>query len=231
MRPVSILSAVAVIGLSGCLAPDAMTTLVRSDPFSIPGGKKERVSYAPASLEVAKRVETTGQKLLAANAHVNVRPGFRTIGAPHLEIFHVTTDEINITEGLVNQCRTDAELAGVLAYELGKIVAEREAVTWSGGRVPDREPPPQVRIGNDYNSIGESPDLTRLAELSRYEKVHGPPNGQAAQPPDPSALAKSFLVRAGFSEHDLTQVLPILKSAGASSVFETQFRSAANLRK
>jgi hypothetical protein len=204
---------------------DLATALVPFDPFHAQTPRHQQAAYAPASIEAATRVETVGRALLAANPQTNLKPMLRTIGAPQPEIFHVGTDELNITEGLVNLCKTDGQLAGVLAHEIAAMVAERETVAWPKGRAPERDPPGQVRVGNDLNSLGETPDMTHLAELARYEKTNGGPKQAAPRPPDPRVLARTIFIRAGYSETEFDAAAPLLKTAAGNLSFETQFKS------
>src|SRR5262249_58343596 len=138
------------------------TRMVSDNPFSAPQAAPPvtQASYAPAGLDTAARVDTLGRSILAANPQIGVRPMFRTIGAPQPEIFHQGTAEIKITEGLVRQCRSDAELAVVLCYELGKMVSERESLARPWNRTQERELPPDVRFPGDNGA-----DRTNLAEL------------------------------------------------------------------
>src|SRR5262249_60580267 len=110
------------------------------------------VACSPAAEEAATRVGVIGQKLITANERLGVRPLFRTVGSPTPEVFHRGTSEILITEGLVKQCTSDAQLAAVLSQELGKMVSEREAGAGALARNPDRGPPPHMAIGNDVGA-------------------------------------------------------------------------------
>jgi predicted Zn-dependent protease len=208
-----------LLASAGCMSEEP-TALVPSDPFHPPRATPPaRTSFAPPSTAAAARVDTLARKILQANPQAGVRPWFRTIGAPQPEIFHVSTGEIDITEGLVNQCKTDDELAAVLCHELGKMVAEREVL--AGSRRPDRTPPPEVRVGNDYPGATSSADLTRLAELGKFEKEH-PRRPVPVQPPDPQVLARRYLTKAGFEEKTLDAVAPLLQAAAANTTFEKQ---------
>ncbi len=220
-----------LVTCAGCISDEMTTMLVPADHFTQRAIQRERVAFAPAAVETAARVEAVGMKLLAANPQMGLRPVFRTIGAPQPEIFHVGTEELNLTEGLVNQCKTEGQLAAVVAHELGIMLAEREAITWPHGRSPEREPPSQMRVGNDHVGAGATPDLTHMAELGKYEKAGGSPRPTAARPPDPRAVAKGLLVRAGFAETELNGVSELLASAATSLSFEMQFRAnSANQR-
>jgi hypothetical protein len=180
----------------------------------------QQASYTPASVESAARVDRLGRQILAANPQVGVKPLFVTIGAPQPELFHRGTAELAVTEGLVRQCATDGQLAALLCVELGKMVAEREALSAPQARKPDRQPPPDLRIGGSDGMFG-APDMTHQAELSRYD----PPRRRDAAPPtppDPQQLAKIYLNKAGFQAFELDQAAPLLGAAQSSSSLEKQ---------
>jgi predicted Zn-dependent protease len=217
--------------LCGCLSQQAATSQVPSDPFGQAEAPpvQRQVSYAPASIETAARVDTLGRKLLAANRQIGVKPIFRTIGTPVPEVFHCGTAEVDVTEGLVRLCQNEGELAAVLCQELGKIVAEREALAGPQARVPEREPPQEVRIGTDNAGAFGPADQTHLAELAKFEKER--PRPSASLPlPDPQALARGYLTKAGYAETELQGAAPILQAAAANSAFEKQFTAANTAR-
>jgi hypothetical protein len=212
-----------LLGSVGCLNEESTTMLVPSNPFSSAPGTPARtqVTYSPASLQAATRVDTVSRKLLEANREIGIRPQVRTIGAPQPEIFHVGTREVDITEGLVNQCKTEGELAAVLARELGKMISERELQAGPKARSPERTPPQEVRIGNDPLS-GYAPDLTHLAELGKYDKQRRQASGSALPPPDPQMLARAYLTKAGYADKELDAVTPLVQAAATNSTFEKQ---------
>ncbi|HEV3203476.1 MAG TPA: hypothetical protein VGY77_03790 [Gemmataceae bacterium] len=220
-RPLWIIMLPVLAGI-GCLF-DESTSIVPANPFPanpvVPG--RAQANFAPANTEVAARVDSVGRKIVAANKQTGIRPLFRTIGSPQPEIFHIGTSEIDITEGLAAQCKTEGELAAVFCEELAKMVAERETGANPKVRHPDRSPPPDMRIGNDYTG-GLSSDQTRLAELGKFEKEQGRPQALPPPPPDPQILARSYLQRAGYPDANLEAVLPLLKAAAANSTFEKQ---------
>src|SRR5579871_1781906 len=129
-----------VIAVAGCLFNDG-APVVPADPFSprTPGAppRTQAATFAPASTEVAARVETIGRKVLDANKQTSLRLQFHTIGSPQPEVFHLQARDVFVTEGLVSQCKTDGELAAVLCQEMGKMVAERELRADPRSRNPD----------------------------------------------------------------------------------------------
>ncbi|MBL8793352.1 MAG: hypothetical protein JNM56_05570 [Planctomycetia bacterium] len=204
---------------AGCFPPETKTTLVPESPFSAPQAAPavQRTGYAPAATEVSARVDQLGRNILAANPQIGVRPLFRTVGSPHVEIFHRGTTEITVTEGLVRQCRTDGELAAALCVELGKMISEREALAGPWKAQGEQELPPQVAISGDSGA-----DLTRMAELARFDK--GPRRNlrTSTLPPDPNALGKGYLLKAGFPATDFDNVAPLLRSASTNATLEKQ---------
>src|SRR5438132_12682054 len=111
LRPILPLLPIFFFAAAGCL-PQANTTLVPSNPFgSPPPAQIAHTALAPASIEAAARVDCLGRRIVVANPQMGIQPLFRTIGAPQAEIFHQGTSEVDITEGLVNQCPADGQLA------------------------------------------------------------------------------------------------------------------------
>jgi hypothetical protein len=208
--------------LAGCFGQKETTQLVPESPFgkAQPAPGIQRAAHSPASVETAARVDRLGRQILAANPQIGIKPLFVTIGAPQIELFHRNTSELTVTEGLVRQCATEGQLAAILCVELGKMVAEREALAAPQARRPDRQPPPDLRIGGEDNMFGP-PDLTHQAELAKYD----PPRRRDTTPPalpDPQQLARLYLTKAGFTAVELDQAAPILGMAQSSSVFEKQ---------
>lgn len=217
-----------VVMASACVSEeDSKMLRVPDSPFGVPPAAPPpvRAAYAPATTQVAARVDTVGRNILAANPQVGIRPMFLTIGAPQPEVFHRGTSELGITEGLVKQCITDAQLAAVLCNELGKMVSEREALAGPETRI---EPPQEVRVGNDYGGSYGSSDLTHLAEQAKFRA----PGAHRAAPvlPDPKALARDYLTKAGYTAADLDQAEPILKTATSNSALEKQLTSPGPTR-
>lgn len=219
--------AVGLLAAAGCLTEQSSTPLVPGNPFGNAPiiQPPKQISCSPASEEAAKRVGFVGQKLLLANPQLGVRPLFRTIGSPDAEVFHIGTSQVCITEGLVKQCTTEGQLAAVLSVELGKMVAEREALAGPQARAPERDPPITLRVGNDSGGPYGAPDLTHLAELGKYEQQRRRPSA-LPPPPDPQALARTCLLKAGYHAADLDAAVPLLQAAAANNRLEKQLTNS-----
>jgi hypothetical protein len=225
-------SALAVAGLlaAGCVeSPEPASSFYRAPaPTTLP-------PLDPASLDAAARVDSLGRKLLAANPEIGARPLFRTVGAPQPEVFHRGTTDVFVTEGLVKQCSTDGQLAGVLATELGKLVRDREVLTPEDVRKPAPLPPIDSRFGND-DRMGGTTDRADYKQWVDYEverRQHRRPGTaeyeaearRVRRPmplPDPNALAMSYLQKAGFTPNDLIAARGVMDAAAANSVLERQ---------
>jgi hypothetical protein len=223
LRPsLFILSVFSFIGM-GCLPREANTTLVPSNPFgNVPPPQITQTSLAPASLQAAARVDSLGRKILTANPQTGIQPLFRTIGASQPEIFHQGTTEVDITEGLVNQCANDGQLAALLALELGKMISERETLAGRQAGVPEREPPMEVRIGSDNGGAFGPADQLHRAELAKYDKERRQRAAGGTASPDPQALARAYLQKAGYSAADLDAAASLVRAAGENTMFAKQ---------
>jgi hypothetical protein len=217
--------------LAGCVTDGLFerepTAIVPADTFgSAPAPLPiTKVSHAPAEEATAQRVATIGQKLVEANPKMGMQPMFRTVGSPQQEIFHRGTSELVVTEGVVDKCTTDGQLAAVLALELGKMVSEREALVAPRMRTMEREPPIDVRVGNDYSGANGAMDMTRRAELAPYERDRNRREEPPPPPPDPRALAKLYLMKANIPASELDGAAPILRAAGQNGALEKQLGS------
>jgi hypothetical protein len=213
---------------TGCAGFDSETSQVAPSPFaeSTATSRQTRASFAPAATETAARVDTLGRKIIAANPQTGIKPLFRTVGVPEPEVFHRGTAEVDITEGLVRKCPNDGQLAAVLCLELGKMIAEREASAGAKARLPEAEPPMEVRIGNDGGTVMGSADQTRLAELGKFEKTHprAAPRGSIPAP-EPTELGRLYLTKAGYSEQDMTAAMGLWQASSTTGTLERQFNA------
>jgi hypothetical protein len=235
-RTIGRLAGVGLLLSAGCTS----RPLTPGVPPPIPPTPPGAVTAAPAgpklpqaSTEAASRVDSVGRQIVAANPQTGlfsrstgVTVRFITIGgdpgnnpnAP--EIFHRGTGELYITESLVKQCVTDAQLAAVLCNELGKMVAERELKSGARNGPTDTGPPPQVPF-RDVQGTGVSPDQTHQAELARYEQER---KGRrpTAPAPDPRLLSQIYLTNAGYPAPELSAVAPLLQAADANCTLQKQ---------
>jgi hypothetical protein len=220
--------------LTGCLplqlldpsGTESGTPLVPTSPFGTAApveAKAVSVAYTQAPWGTSARVDRVGCSVRAANPSIGVKPIFATSAVAHAEIFHVAPHTIHITEGLVKQCKTDGELAAVICLELAKMVSEREAQSGTRGHGLDEPPPIEVPIGNAGQFTAS--DQVAVAELARYEAARKRRGGKHL-PPDPHALARGYLEKAGYDRRELDAAAPVLEAAEKNYILEKQFKPA-----
>jgi hypothetical protein len=212
--------------LCGCTnlpMSETPSTQVSGNLFGVqaPPAAPTRTNFAPASQEVAWRVDRVGRDIIAANPQLGLKIAFATVGTPVPEIFHRDDKMVVITEGLIKQCKNDAELAAVLCHELGRMVADRESLVPADVRNPDRLPPINSSFGGATALPG--PDLTAVAELGKFEKDH-PKTHRPLPRPDENKIACTALTKAGFKVEDLQAVQPLLRAAERNCALENQFK-------
>jgi hypothetical protein len=223
VRYAGLLGLLALVGCFPMNNPEGSLGLVPHNHFGVepPPPAPTKVNFAPGSEEVSRRVDKIGRDLLAANPQLGLKPLFATIGAPQPEVFHVDTHLVYVTEGLVKGCRTDAEVAAVLAVELGKMVADREAGLSPDIRDPAKMAPIQPVVGSGIQ--GNPGDFTAMAELGRFEKAN-PKTPKRLPRPDPQRLARAYLEKGGFQATDLEAVVPLLQAAENNVALERQIK-------
>ena len=191
---------------SGCLDEH-----LQRDSASTRNKPVETPEMPEASVAVAARVDQIGRELIAANPFLGVDPVFHTIGIPQPMIMHPDLHGVMVSEGLVKKCNSDAELAAVLASELGQMAAEKK--TASQLRLPERPPPVPTITGGNMMANGIDSDQVQLAELARFEKKYRDPTAKAERIADGRDVAAEVLQAAGYSPKELKTVDPLLRAA------------------
>lgn len=198
-----------VCGISGCLTENT-DRFGRFGKTPIPPNDK----LPKGSLEAASRVDALGRQIIASNPDLSVNPLFMTIGVPQVTAFHRGVTDIYVSDGVVQRCKTDGELAAVLCNELAKMMLEAEAQ----GRTkpaPERDRPYTPNLHRDGD-----PDQTQLAEQAIFEKSN-PRRRPVNAPPekDPAELARGYLTKAGFAADDLANAATLIRQAESNPNF------------
>ncbi|MSR30790.1 MAG: hypothetical protein EXR99_04715 [Gemmataceae bacterium] len=181
----------------------------------------ERLPDAVSTKEAAVRVAKVGRTILNGNPQIGIRPAFHVVGAPHAEVFHQGTEQVMITEGLVNQCSED-QLGAILAIELAKMLAERGPISLASAR--DRGAPINIPIGNDRSTVFGPPDGVRLVELAEQEKLRAQTGMPDGLPADPRIVAGGMLSRAGLNAGGIGSVGGLLKKVEENYQLEKQMK-------
>ncbi|HKB01816.1 MAG TPA: M48 family metalloprotease [Gemmataceae bacterium] len=200
-----------VVGLTGCIGDGS-----DREPFAFRNPFKEERRFDPSSAPVASaraatRVHAVGSAVVAANsADLPSKPAFLTVGLKEPMAFH-QAGQVVVSEGLVDRCASDAELAAVVSNELGKIAAARAE---KGPLRAERDLPPAGPVPNDVVGASGPPDMTRAAEEAMFDRRGTRPGRNAREPgPDPKTLAHNFFVKAGHSADDFDRAAGLIKEA------------------
>lgn len=180
----------------------------------------------PASIAVAERVELLGKKIIAQNTFTGIEPLFMTMGMKESVLFHSGDEQLFISEGLVEKCKSDAELAAVLCAELGKMVAEKRTAKAVGR---DVDPIPDAGYGGSPLFPGGTAfDAGQQANLAFQEKRNARGAGRA-DPADATGTARELLTGAGYNPVELERVEPLLKQSDRGELLRKQMAGSAPL--
>jgi hypothetical protein len=172
---------------------------------------------------IAERVELLGRKVIAQNTFVGVDPLFHTIGVKENVLFHIGPERLVISEGLVEQCKTDAELIAVLCSELGQMVAEKRTAKAFGR---DVDPIPDATHGAGPFPGGSAFDAGQQVNLAYHDKQF-PRGTPRPDPIDAKHAARDLLVGAGYSPAELDRVEPLLKQSARGEQLKKQMSASA----
>ncbi len=202
-RPIG--AAALLVGLAGCLGNELDGPSIRNKPVETPKLPK-------ASVQTALRVDQVGRQLVSQSLFLGVEPTFSTYGQKEPEIFHPNLSSVFVTEGLVSKCKTDDELAAVLAVELATMSAESRAAN----RMRGAGPMPTLPDAATVSAGGIASDQNQLGTQAIIDRRLGPtkrPGRPAAN--DTRAAAADILRSAGFDPKALDQVTPLMQEAGS----------------
>lgn len=212
---------VVALGLSGCWWDESQRRPgMPTDPMRVTANKQ----LEQANVAACTWVSTVGQRILAANPELPMIVVFRAAGYPKPEIFHQNSTSVVVTQALVDMCKTDGQLAAVLCVELGRMVAEREALAPLEARQPAPKPPIEPVSFRTTSGVA-NPDELQLRELAKYEAAQKK-QAEPGRLPDPMELAKRFLRRTGYPETEFEAIKPILRAASENGDLEKQMSPA-----
>jgi hypothetical protein len=198
MRRTQLAVVTLLIGLTGCFDGflNESVSGFRNRPVEVP-------DLPPATLAAAARVDQIGRQLVTGNPFLGIEPTFHTFGSQKPEIYHPDSGGVFVTDGLVQQCKSDAELAAVLASELAEMADERRA----SDRLRKREPLQPLRDAAALTPGGVASDQNQLGTQALIDRADRKPAPAA----DSKARAREILESAGFDPRALDAIEPILK--------------------
>jgi hypothetical protein len=209
--------------VTGCVSPDGASPLRRAwDRIS---GKPSAPDYSPGHIANAARVEELGRQIIAQNTFTGIEPMFQTQGIRETVLFHRGTEELIISDGLVEQCKSEAQLAAVLCSELGQMVAEKRNARRAG---IERDTIPEVGLpGGTSTAGGSADDPARAAELAFRERQRPKVSVTKSEPADGKKLARELMIGAGYDPEELDRVQPLLKQSSRGEALKRQMTGPA----
>ena len=214
MRAFRLLPLALALGSAGCA-----DVLCDRSTHGMINKKVETPPVSDASVESAARVDKTGRQLLSGSPFLGAEIAFQTIGHAEPELFHRDAQGLFVSEGLVNKCKSNDQLAAVLASEIGQMVAE----TRTAERMRLPEPIPAVALGNKLDGTTDF-DPPRAMELAQFEKAaRRPAEKKMWASADPKTIARGLLKDAGFDPKLLDEAAPLLREAGRNQGIAKQF--------
>ena len=186
-----------VLLLAGCVEADKPRTGLTNVPV-------DTTQTPAAPTAVAARVDQIGRQLVGASPFLGFEPTFHAIGQPEPEVCHPDGGGVFVTAGLVERCRTDAELAAVLATELAIMRAEKQLS--SRRRLEPLAPVP--------DGGGPGADPSQVGTQALFDRKLGSrPALPPAKPDDRRTVAADILKSAGYDPAVLEAVEPLLAEA------------------
>jgi hypothetical protein len=152
-----------------------------------------------------------GYKLVAANGEAiqQLRPTW-TVVEGSTPTVRYERERIFLTEGLVQTCGTEGQLAAVLAWSLGQTYSARQARLALEAASHTLPPPEPFRVGHDGGGFNENDPLFQ-AQYRRELEVHQE-RLRAKQPlPEPGVVARQVLAQGGYSVNELEALQGLLK--------------------
>ena len=210
------LRSLAVVVAAGvAVATTGCFSLFKTGSPVVSGKVVETPTLTPAAADAADRVSAVGADLLAATPLGIPEVDFFAVGSPDPELFHQSANIVYISDGLVKRCRTDGELAAVLATEVGRLTAEFRRAA----RKESPDPIPAAAESSRSNS-----DPARDLYLAQFEKDGINPVRKRLWPTvDANEIAADLLRNAGHDPKLLVEVAPLVREASAGGKASKQF--------
>lgn len=212
MRRLAVSLSVGVLSAGGCVSLDGLTggNALNGVPIQTPDPSKISLK----SLQAAERVQTLGQRIIEQNTFTGLAPLFHHVAKPEPMIFHRGPDELFISDGVINRCETEEQLAAVLCTELGRMMAEKRTAKVYGVELMS------VHEVAAENALGEG-------KIASAPEPETPPEPKPAAKPDPDRLARDLMRGAGFDPAALEQTKTLLKGAQRGDAFGKQVAGPA----
>lgn len=187
-------------------ATGGVDVVTMSESQEIEIGKKMHDELAKAG-ELYQRepleryVESVGQRLAAVSHRTDIAYSFHVIDSPEINAFALPGGYIYINRGLLAYLRNEAQLAAVLAHEIGHVTARhavRQKTAQSAGTVMSII----TFIGTGSATLADLTQLGSSALVSGYGREHEL---------EADRLGAIYLRQAGYDSKALIEVIELLK--------------------
>jgi len=185
--------------------------------------------------KIAAYVDSIGQFLALTSERPNVKFTFTVLNSPIVNAFALPGGYIYVSRGLLALAGDEAELAGVIAHEIGHVAARHGAQRMSSGIMA------QLGLGL-LSILTDSPELSGIAQLGAMAAIQGYSRDQEFEA---DMLGVHYLERAGFDTEAMASFLAKMRAhsevegriAGHSGsgdqfdIFATHPRTAERVRR
>lgn len=155
--------------------------------------------------ELARYVASIGQLLASTSERPDLKFTFTVLDTPIVNAFALPGGYVYVSRGLVGLAGNEAELAGVIAHEIGHITARHSAERYSRGVV--------AQIGlTILGVLSQSPTLQNLAGVGAELVLRGYSREQELEA---DTLGVRYMTRVGFDPHAMSAFLARLQAHDA----------------
>ncbi|MCS6975997.1 MAG: hypothetical protein NZM31_03160, partial [Gemmatales bacterium] len=170
--------------------PAAPTPYVKPATASGPASPIQQASGRFVAPQQA-RVEAVAARILEKNRQLGLNPRFEVVPGSERKMLRQGDRIVQLSEGLVDACVRDEQLAALLALELGRMASQRQAERPGDD---ERLPPMEVPIGGpDGGGFGPQLRQAEMAKLGLDRRR--PASNPVANAED---IARQVLTRAGY---------------------------------
>src|SRR5262245_34206975 len=159
-------------------------------------------SVSDATVHMAARLSNVGQTLLTASPFAGITPNFFVMSTSEVSVAHPDAFGVFVSEGMMAKCRSDDDLAAVVALELGAMITEKRNLDRLG--LAD---PAAAFISGDDPAVSPIQDPNaKVVSTAKATKAYG----SAAVPEE---IAKELITAAGYRADALARMEPIVRRA------------------
>jgi len=142
-------------------------------------------------------IESLGKFLVTTSESPNLKFTFTILNTPIVNAFALPGGYIYLTRGLIYLCQNEAQLAGVIAHEIGHVTGRHSAKRYTRAVGTNL-------LGNLLNTLIKNPVLQNLTNttsslyLLSYSRDHEY---------EADSLATRYMIRAGFDPYEMANFL------------------------